>query len=220
MKLFKDFLVIVFIPITLILIIIFPVIKIRWSKNYFPDRVGHLVAELEHYLYFTKKKSIFCIDLFPRDIFFNNRPCNSFLQKHYRSKVITIDRKIIILLQRSQKIIERFFFKIFKFNNIDKLLSTRDNYRIFNKNFKPSIKFSKLERKKIEKELNMIGLKKKQKFVCLIVRDAKYLNSRLDFDTTYHNYRDCDIQNFKTGIKYLSDKGFLFSEWENFKTRN
>ena len=64
--------VIVFIPITLILIIIFPVIKIRWSKNYFPDRVGHLVAELEHYLYFTKKKSIFCIDLFPRDIFFNN----------------------------------------------------------------------------------------------------------------------------------------------------
>ena len=207
-KIIKFLLVILFIPIILFLKLISPLIKIRWAKNYFPDRVGHLVAELEHYLHFTKKKSIFCVDLFPRDIFFNNRPCNSFLQKHYRSKVITIDRKIIILLQRSQKIIER-FFKIFKLHNIDTLLSTRDNYRIFNKNFKPSIKFSTFERKKIEKELSMIGLKKKQKFVCLIVRDAKYLKSRLDFDTTYHNYRDCDIQNFKKGIKYLLDKGFF-----------
>ena len=88
MKLLKDFLVIVFIPITLFLKIISPVIKVRWAKVYFPDRIGHLVAELEHYLHLTKKKSIFCLDLFPKDIFFNNTPCNSFLQKHYRDKVI------------------------------------------------------------------------------------------------------------------------------------
>ena len=37
-KLFKDFLVIVFIPITFFLKIISPTIKVRWSKVYFPDR--------------------------------------------------------------------------------------------------------------------------------------------------------------------------------------
>lgn len=226
MKLFKDFLVIVFIPITLFLKIISPIIKVRWSKVYFPDRIGHLVAELEHYLHLTKNKSFFCLDLFPKDIFINNKPCNSFLQKHYRDKVIKVDRKIITLLQRSQKIIER-FIKILKSHNIDQLLSTRDNFRIFDKNFKPSIKFSKPEKKIIKKELYKIGLKKNQKFVCLIVRDAKYLNNRLNFDTTYHNYRDCNVQNFKKGIKYLLDKGFfvfrmgkLQDEKLHFKNKN
>ena len=66
MKLFKDFLVIVFIPITLFLKIISPIIKVRWSKVYFPDRIGHLVAELEHYLHLTKNKSFFCLDLFQK----------------------------------------------------------------------------------------------------------------------------------------------------------
>ena len=54
-KIIKFLLVILFIPIILFLKLISPLIKIRWAKNYFPDRVGHLVAELEHYLHFTKK---------------------------------------------------------------------------------------------------------------------------------------------------------------------
>ena len=208
MKIVKFVSIILFIPIILIIKIINPVLKIRWSTSYFPDRIGHLVAELEHYLYLTKNKSIFCIDIFPKHIFYNSNPCNTFLQKHYRKKLITIDTKIIILLQRSQKIVEN-YFKFIKFETIDKLLSTKDNFKIINKNFKPSILFSKGEKIKIKKQLKEIGLKKNQKFICLIARDSRYLKNRMNFDTSYHDYRDCNIENFTQGIKYLLNKDFF-----------
>ena len=103
MKLFKDFLVIVFIPITLFLKIISPIIKVRWSKVYFPDRIGHLVAELEHYLHLTKNKSFFCLDLFPKDIFINNKPCNSFYKNIIEIKLLRLIEKLLYFYKGLKK---------------------------------------------------------------------------------------------------------------------
>ena len=86
-----------------------PIIKVRWAKEYFGDRIGHLVAEMEHYLFLTKNKSLFTIDIFQKQFFFNSDPSNKFLQTHYRRRIVTINDKIVILLQRSQKNFRRFF---------------------------------------------------------------------------------------------------------------
>ena len=43
--------VLLFIPFTLLLKMISPIIKVRWAKEYFGDRIGHLVAEMEHYFF-------------------------------------------------------------------------------------------------------------------------------------------------------------------------
>ena len=68
MKFIKIISVLLFIPFTLLLKMISPIIKVRWAKEYFGDRIGHLVAEMEHYLFLTKKKSLFIIDIFPTDV--------------------------------------------------------------------------------------------------------------------------------------------------------
>ena len=54
-KKLQQLLVILFVPIFLIIIFIRPIIHIRWCTNYFSDRIGHLVSEMEHYFLFKKK---------------------------------------------------------------------------------------------------------------------------------------------------------------------
>ncbi len=208
-KIIKNVLVFFFLPITFTILIIKPLIKIRWSKkDYFSDRVGHMVAEMEHYLYFNKNKSKFTIDLFPSNIFYNKNPSNVFLQKHYRKKITTINNKVLILLKESQKIIEK-YVKVIQFDNFDNDLSTKDNFKIFKKNFKPSIYFSENQKKIILKNLGKIGIKKK-KFVCVIVRDNKYLKEKLPgINFNYHNYRDSNIKTFNLAINYLIKKGYF-----------
>ncbi len=208
MKFIKIISVLLFIPFTLLLKMISPIIKVRWAKEYFGDRIGHLVAEMEHYLFLTKKKSLFIIDIFPKTIFFNSDPSNKFLQTHYRKRIVTINDKIVILLQRSQKVLEN-IFKTSLFENLDFLLSTKDNHKIYTKNFKPTISFTGDEIKKIRESLHKIGIRKNQKFICLIVRDNLYLKRRMNFDTSYHDYRDCNIDNFKTAVNYLLKKNYF-----------
>ena len=69
MKFIKIISVLLFIPFTLLLKMINPIIKVRWAKEYFGDRIGHLVAEMEHYLFLTKNKSLFTIDIFQKQFF-------------------------------------------------------------------------------------------------------------------------------------------------------
>ncbi len=208
-RILKIIIITFFIPITILIKIISPIIRIRWCKNYFPDRIGHIVAEMEQYLYLTKDKSKFIIDVFPNKTFDNSNPSNIFLHKHYAKKIFLINEKVIFFLQKSQDILEK-YFRFLKFENIDYLFSTRDNFKIFKKNFSPSISFSRQEIKTIKETLNKIGLKKKQKFICLIVRDGKYLKKKLaNMDTSYHSYRDSNVQEFMPSIKYLLKKNYF-----------
>lgn len=208
LKVIKKISILLFIPVTLTLKLLNPLIKIRWATRYFSDRIGHLVAEMEHYLYFANKKPLFTFDIFPSDLFYNSNPSNNFLQKHYRKKILTINKNLIILLQKSQKIIES-TIPLIKFDNFDNLLSPRDKFQIFTKKFKPSINFNNFEIQEIKKKIKKIGLKKNQKFICLIVRDNRYLKSKLNFNTSYHDYRDSDIKDYEKGIKYLIKKGYF-----------
>ena len=51
-KKLQQLLAIFFVPIFFIIIFIRPIIHIRWCTNYFSDRIGHLVSEMEHYFLF------------------------------------------------------------------------------------------------------------------------------------------------------------------------
>ena len=45
----------------------------------------------ELYIIGVKKNKKFTIDLFPKNIFFNSNPSNTFLQKHYATKITKIN---------------------------------------------------------------------------------------------------------------------------------
>ena len=74
-------------------------------------------------------------------MFVNKNPSNKFLQKHYKNNVFIINDTIIKLFQKTQIFIED-NFRYIRFENFDNELSTRDNYKIFNSKYKPTIKFS------------------------------------------------------------------------------
>lgn len=52
-----------------------------------------------------------------------------------------------------------------------------------------------------------INLNIKKKFVCLHVRDSAYLNES-NFDFSYHDYRDVNIQNYQEAIEHLISNGY------------
>ena len=71
--------------------------------------------------------------------------------------------------------------------------------------------FSKEETLNGQDFLEEIGFKYGDKFVCLIVRDAAYLNTiSLDKETNweYHNFRDTDIDTYKKAALALAEKGY------------
>ena len=61
-----------------------------------------------------------------------------------------------------------------------------------------------------EQILNQIGILSNAKIVCLQVRDSAYLNDQIpNHNWDYHNYRDCEIDNYKLASEYLVDQGYI-----------
>ena len=76
---------------------------------------------------------------------------------------------------------------------------------------KVHLTFTKEEDEKGKKFLKKIGLKKNDNFVCLIVRDELYnkkFKEKNLGDFNYHNYRNCEINNFLKTCNYLNKKCF------------
>ena len=86
----------------------------------------------------------------------------------------------------------------------------RDEYDVMDK-MNPHINFNNEEKIKGEEILREFGIPKNSKFVCLIVRDSAYLDRFKDQtlkDWSYHNYRDCDIDNFLQAAEELANRGY------------
>ena len=76
----------------------------------------------------------------------------------------------------------------------------------------PHTPFTKDENKRGRNFLQEIGMKREERFVCLLVRDSayksKYQNWNKKRDWSYHNYRDSDIELFKDAVSTLAEKGY------------
>ena len=84
----------------------------------------------------------------------------------------------------------------------------RDVNNLFNK-FSTSFYFTDLEIKNGKNILKKMGIAKNSKFVCFTIRDSAYLtNNFKDFDFSYHNFRDCNIENFLLAAETLADRGY------------
>ena len=73
----------------------------------------------------------------------------------------------------------------------------------------PYINFTKAEEKRGSRELKKIVFPPDTPFVCLIIRDSAYLKSHIpDADFGYHDYRDCDIDNYVLAAETLAERGY------------
>jgi putative glycosyltransferase (TIGR04372 family) len=76
--------------------------------------------------------------------------------------------------------------------------------------FPPHLQFTTEEESRGEAGLRAMGITEGAKFVCLNVRDSAYLDSHLSYnDWNYHNFRDCDVQNFVLAAEELAERGYF-----------
>ena len=193
-------------PFLIFLIIIYPFIKIKvgFLRS---DRIGHFTLNTELYLLEKKKRGIKSLDLF----YLGRDPtCNKTLEKLWRKELIILPRLFLQPLDLQIRLFK--FLKFLRCGNT--VCDERDVLNLLDQ-YPATIKLSDNDLIKGEKERLKIGLPKKAKFVCLIVRDSAYLekiyvdpSTKKPKDVSYHNYRDAEINDFVNACETLTKLGY------------
>lgn len=200
--LFKVFFYIPAIPIATLIRIISPVIIIR-TGPLMSGRIGHFAMNTE----LDQCKKIFFINTPKKyflDLYYIARPsCNKQLEIMWRRKLSIVP---IELLGPIDQISRKYFYSP-KFDAVYKT-SVVDNYNLLDKT-KPILEFTDQEISKGNLILKSMGIPIDAKYVCLIIRDSKYLEKlNPDIDWSYHDYRDTSIENYYLAAEELARLGY------------
>jgi putative glycosyltransferase (TIGR04372 family) len=198
---------IIFIPLGLIISILIrlirPWILIRICKLQ-SERIGHYAAEPELYLC-EKKANINVINRRHIDIWYNNWPIsNKQLAKMWARELTILPYFIVAPTDITNSWFnDRELHQIKISTNMD-----RDVHNLFDSS-DPNLIFTEEEEKWGGIRLNDLGIPQGAEWICLHVRDNAYLKDNLPWwDWSYHDYRNCSIENYIPAIEYLTDIGF------------
>ncbi len=195
-------LLIVAVPIVITIRIISPWILIRWDKMPSP-RLGHFAVSPELYLCGRMAG----INVPPKrhlDIFFMEKPiCNQQLARMWRRVLRVWPYWLMSPVRRANLIIPGG-----KMHQISAdSHSDRDVHNLLDR-YPSQLEFTHDEEVRGADELVRFGVPHGSEFVCLIVRDAAYLDAHQPKDWSYHNYRDTDVKNYVLAAEELADRGY------------
>lgn len=191
-------LTILFLPAYLLVRIIRPLKLVRFGYLY-NDRIGHFAGNTEFYLCerdhnLQPKNSL--------DIFFCRGPvCNGQLLKMFR-RILRI-HPIALYFSRLNKMIPG--------GKRHTIITVPDHADMFGIIEKSNIHVSFTSEEEIEglSRLMDMGVDRGAPFICLFARDSAYLKKQYPFmDWTYHNYRDCNIQDYLMAAEELAKRGY------------
>jgi putative glycosyltransferase (TIGR04372 family) len=86
------------------------------------------------------------------------------------------------------------------------LTQSRDTEGLFLR-YDASIPFTDEERNTGINFLKSKGWTVGEPFICILVRDSKFMESYSAFDWSYHNYRNSDINSYLTSMEWLASQG-------------
>lgn len=195
------------IPISLIsfflIFVIRPFIQIRigFLRS---DRIGHFAANTELYLCEKEERGNRprVVDLF----YFPRKPCNQQLARMWKRELIILPwffLRPMDLIIRSFDFLSCFYADEAKGHDID----VNDLYS----KYPPHLHFTPEEHVHGESILRDMGVPEGSPFVCIIVRDAAYLNYiyKGSDNTAYDDYRNCDVQNYILAAEELAERGYF-----------
>lgn len=173
-----------------------PLILIRFGEIC-SFRLGHLAANTELYLCQKDASGLRSIDLFAHTGRIANRQLAKMFGRvmwidptRFASLVMTVDRR----------------FRGWERHHAEPLQYDRDITNQMEKT-PTHLKFTRSEIKRGERERRAMGIPDDAKWVCLIARDKRYLTS-IGWDTSYHDYRDTDIKNYRQAALMLAERGY------------
>jgi len=204
----RIFLFFISLPISAIIIVLFPFYKIKFLKL-FSDRIGHYAVNTELLLCYLdqikqhekRTKYFFYISDAPI--------CNASLHSMWK-RVIPI-----VSMTKIAGNVDRWLLRILSDrykSSILRKFEVPDGYQDIENNLqknKQHLSFTKDEMRRGEKLLSQLRIPVNSKWVCLLVRDSAYLDKYLPgLDWSHHFYRDCDIKNFEKASLFLADRGY------------
>jgi putative glycosyltransferase (TIGR04372 family) len=76
--------------------------------------------------------------------------------------------------------------------------------------YPPRLKFTAMQLEQGQKGLAELGIKPTDRFVCFIVRDSAYTKKVFpEKDMSYHDFRNCDVDDYVAGAEALADRGLF-----------
>jgi putative glycosyltransferase (TIGR04372 family) len=181
--------------------VIRPWIHVRFG--YFTaDRIGHFAFDLEYYLserYYLGDKNKF-VDLF----FLMRKPANSQLAL-MAGRQLRINALVEFLFRANQLLPGKGMFEVLPSRMIS---ASRDKKGVFDRT-PVQLSFTEEEQARGYEYLKKIGCNDLKKVVCLVVRDAAYLDSlQIERDWSYHSFRDTRIEDYEDVVSALVDRGY------------
>ena len=199
-NLLHKLLAIFFFPFLIFIKLISPFYKIRLNRL-LSGRVGH----------FTEAAGLSLCEKIQgekyKDIYWFHTPtCNTQLEKMVR-RVFFVSWWVKYLI-----LANNFFPSLKLVPFADKLQKGRDTEGLYykTKDIKEAyLPFSHDEEVEAKQFLKHLGIGDSDKFVCLMVRDSKYLSTFYPkWDWTYHDYRDSSIHAYKEAVEALANLGY------------
>ena len=201
---------IIYIPFYLLAIPL--VLIIRLLKPWLLVRVGMLVSSrIGHYagnaeLYLCEKDAGINIpgqrylDLF----YLGYSPiCNFQLTKMWKRTLHVCPKLLLKPISKINKLFPG--WKVYEVGQNTQ--SDRDVHNLLDR-YPPHLKFTIEEEKKGIQGLRKLGIPENAPIVCLFVRDSAYLAKQFGNGYEYHNYRDCNIQNYVLAAEELANLGY------------
>ncbi len=221
------------IPFLLIVLVVKPFILIRW-KELSVRRLGDFAGDAELYLCERDVKLNVPQSKYT-DLFYTlNEPCNLQLYQMWKKHLNIIPKRLGILFHGSTKIIilcKKLFPSLQLHIVPPNTHGHRDILNLLDK-VPQHLKFTHKQKQQGDTWLKKHNIPNTANIVLLCVRDNAYLareyesiwkGSKNNWD--YHNYRDCDINNFVRVAEKLANMGFYvirigFHVNEKLKTDN
>lgn len=195
-------------PCTLLLIMLFPFIQIRFVAL-FSDRIGHYAMNTQLLLCFLKKNQSNKKTM--KYIFYTSEApvCNDQLHKMWKRVIYIFPFPRVANF--CDQTMHFFLGRLYKNDILEKITNTNwsvDREENLKKNTQ-TLSFDDREVQKGRHLLSELGIPLNAHFVCILVRDSVYLSEFLSgSDWSYHDYRDCHIENFSKAALFLANKGY------------
>jgi putative glycosyltransferase (TIGR04372 family) len=198
------------IPITLFIMMIYPWKRIRLFMLS-SDRIGHFAWSTETLLCMLEnnKNNDFDLTLFylvPGQSI-SNKQLYRMWKRHIKILPFAYLWAMVnyyLMCWGSQKYKNDPYKKYFEFGD------GCDRWNLIGKIKKIRLHFTNREERKAERVLGQMGIAKNERYVCIIGRDSNYLKiHKPNADTSYHDYRNVDINHYKKAALYLAEKGYF-----------
>ena len=201
---FKFPLFVLAIPFVLVMRLMKPFLLVRIGALR-SDRIGHFAGNTEMFLCEKEagidKPSQAFLDLY----YMGGSVCNEQLAKMWRRIIPVLPFWLLHPVVRVNRLIPEGV--IHEHNCYSH--GGRDAYNLLDR-FPPHLQFTGDEETRGALFLRSMGIPPDAPFVCLNVRDSAYLQTHIkEYDWSYHNFRDSDIQNYVLAAEELAERGYF-----------